>query len=228
MLIKEWMTKNPIVIDEYTSIMKANQLMKENGIRRIPVVKNNKIVGIVSDRDIKEAAPSKATSLDVHELYYLLSEIKIKDIMTANPITINDHDSVEKAAVIMLENKISGLPVLDAESNVVGMITQTDVFKVMISITGIYRGPIQVAVELEDKHGETPDMLNKIRAFGARLVSVLTSYEHVPSGRKEVYVRLRDLDDESIIKLGEELKKCYKVLYINKDILSEIPKRVKQ
>ncbi len=228
MLIKEWMTKSPIVIDEYTSIMKANQLMKENGIRRIPVVKNNKIVGIVSDRDIKEAAPSKATSLDVHELYYLLSEIKIKDIMTSNPITIKDIDSVEKAAVIMLENKISGLPVIDSESNVIGMITQTDVFKVMISITGIYRGPIQVAVELEDKHGETPDMLNKIRAFGARLVSVLTSYEHVTPGRKEVYVRLRDMDDESIAKLSEELKKCYKVLYINKDVLAEIPKRVKQ
>jgi acetoin utilization protein AcuB len=222
------MTKSPIVIDEYTSIMKANQLMKENGIRRIPVVKNNKIVGIVSDRDIKEAAPSKATSLDVHELYYLLSEIKIKDIMTSNPITIKDIDSVEKAAVIMLENKISGLPVIDSESNVIGMITQTDVFKVMISITGIYRGPIQVAVELEDKHGETPDMLNKIRAFGARLVSVLTSYEHVTPGRKEVYVRLRDMDDESIAKLSEELKKCYKVLYINKDVLAEIPKRVKQ
>jgi len=88
MLVKDWMSEEVIVLDENASIMKASQVMKEHDIRRIPVVRNGRLVGIVSDRDIKEATPSKATSLDVHELYYLLAEVRVKDIMTPDPIYV--------------------------------------------------------------------------------------------------------------------------------------------
>ena len=225
MLAKEWMAVDPIVVDENTSIMKATQLMKEHGIRRIPVVRDKKVVGIVSDRDVKEAAPSKATSLDVHELYYLLSEIKIKDIMTPDPITLNENDSVEKAAVIMLENRISGMPVVDKDGNVVGLITQTDVFKVMISISGAYRSPIQVAFDLEDKPGSLHALINALRNHGARVVSVLTSHDHMPAGRREVYVRLQNMDDNELTDMIDELKKDFKVLYVIREDLSNIPKK---
>ncbi len=174
MLVKEWMATKPIVVDENTSIMKATQIMKENNIRRIPVVRDRRLMGIISDRDIKEAAPSKATSLDVHELYYLLSEIKIKDIMTPDPITLKENDSVEKAAVIMLENRISGMPIVDDNNQVIGIITETDVFKVMVSITGAYRSPIQLAFDMEDRPGSLNKLLNAIREQGGRIVSVLT------------------------------------------------------
>ncbi len=225
MLAKEWMAVDPIVVDENTSIMKATQLMKEHGIRRIPVVRDKKVVGIVSDRDVKEAAPSKATSLDVHELYYLLSEIKIKDIMTPDPITLNENDSVEKAAVIMLENRISGMPVVDKQGNVVGLITQTDVFKVMISISGAYRSPIQVAFDMEDKPGSLHALINALRSHGARVVSVLTSHDHMPAGRREVYVRLQNMDDKELNDMIDELKKDFKVLYVIREDLSNIPKK---
>ncbi|MDA8162697.1 MAG: CBS and ACT domain-containing protein [Desulfobacteraceae bacterium] len=228
MLVKEWMVANPIVIDENASIMKATQLMKEHTIRRIPVVQQNRLVGIVSDRDIKEAAPSKATSLDVHELYYLLSEIKVKDIMTKQPITIEEGNSVEKAAVIMLENKISGLPVVNSKGEVTGIITQTDVFKVMISITGIHRGPIQIAFDLEDRHGTTAEALNTIRSHNASLVSVLTSQEHMSPGRKEVYVRIKDMPKDKLNLLIDDLKKKVKILYINRDEFQELPKKNKK
>lgn len=228
MLVKEWMVSDPITIDENASIMKATQLMKEHNIRRIPVIRQNKLVGIVSDRDIKEAAPSKATSLDVHELYYLLSEIKLKDIMTQNPITLKEDDSVEKAAVIMLENKISGLPVVDDQGKVTGIITQTDVFKVMISITGIHRGPIQIAFDLEDRHGATAEVLNLIRSRQASLVSVLTSQDHVPPGRKEVYVRIKDLPQDQLDSLVNDLKKVAKVIYVKKEILKDIPRKIEK
>ncbi|MEF3169494.1 MAG: CBS and ACT domain-containing protein [Deltaproteobacteria bacterium] len=225
MLVKEWMAAKPIVIEEETSIMKATQLMKEHGIRRIPVVRNNRLVGIISDRDIKEAAPSKATSLDVHELYYLLSEVKAKDIMTANPLTIRENDSVEKAAVIMLDNRISGLPVVDENRHVVGLITQTDVFKVMVSITGIYRGPIQLACDIEDRSGVLNKLLNTIRTHNARIVSVLTSVDHVPPGRKEAYIRIKEMPDDALDALVSDLKKEYRVLYVNREDLSDLPKR---
>ncbi len=228
MLVKEWMATNPIVIDENTSIMKATQIMKEHGIRRIPVVRDGKLIGIISDRDIKEAAPSKATSLDVHELYYLLSEIKVKDIMTPDPITLRENDSVEKAAIIMLENRISGIPIVDDDYKVVGVITQTDVFKVMISITGAYKSPIQIAFEIEDSPGSLNALLNNIREQGGRIVSVLTSQENMPEGAREVYVRLMDMPDDALNKLVDYLKKEHKVLFVIKEDLSNIPRHKKR
>ncbi len=224
MLVKEWMAKDPIVIDEHTSIMKATQIMKEHGIRRIPVVRDGRLIGIISDRDIKEAAPSKATSLDVHELYYLLSEIKVKDIMTPDPITLRENDSVEKAAVIMLENRISGIPVADDDYHVIGVITQTDVFKVMISITGAYQSPIQIAFEMEDRPGSLNKLLNLLRAQGGRVVSVLTSHENMPEGKREVYVRLKDMPDDDLNKLAENLKREFKILFVIKEDLRNIPR----
>lgn len=225
MLVKEWMTKNPLVVDENTSIMKATQLMKEHRIRRIPVVREGRLVGIVSDRDIKEAAPSKATSLDVHELYYLLSEIKVKDIMTPNPLVLVETDSVERAAVIMLENKISGLPVINEDWEVVGIITQTDILKVMISISGIYHSPIQLAIEMEDKSGALHELLVAMREQGARVVSVLTSKDNVPEGFREVYIRIQDMNDDDLEKMKEVISKKYKILYVIKEDLSSLPKK---
>lgn len=227
MLVKEWMATKPIVVDENTSIMKATQIMKENNIRRIPVVRDGHLIGIISDRDIKEAAPSKATTLDVHELYYLLSEIKVKDIMTPDPITLKEDDSVEKAAVIMLENRISGMPIVDNDYNVVGIITETDVFKVMVSITGAYRSPIQLAFDMEDRPGSLNKLLNAIRELGGRIVSVLTSHEHMPVGRREVYTRLKDMPDQELNKLVDSLKKDFKILFVIKEDLSNIPRKRK-
>jgi acetoin utilization protein AcuB len=226
MLVKQWMATKPIIIDENISIMKACQLMKEYSIRRIPVVKQDRIVGIVSDRDIKDAAPSKTASMDDHNLYYLLSETRIKDIMTRHPLTLRENDSVEKAAVIMLENRISGLPVVNDQDQVVGMITQTDIFKVMVSITGIYRSPIQLACNVEDHPGSINNLVNIIRSQGARLTSVLTCEEHVSCGRREVYVRIKDISDERLETLVEELKKDFNVLYFIREDISQIPKKV--
>lgn len=102
--------------------------------------KRGKLVGIISDRDLRDAAPSKATMLDVYELNYLLSSMKISDIMTKNVVFVRPDETVEFAAVLMLENKISSLPVINEEDNLVGIITQTDIFKVLINIAGVYGG----------------------------------------------------------------------------------------
>lgn len=226
MLVKEWMATDPITVDENTSIMKATQLMKEHSIRRLPVVRRDTLVGIVSDRDIKEAAPSKATSLDVHELYYLLSEIKAKDIMTPRPITLRENDSVGKAAVIMLENRISGLPVIDDERRVVGLITQSDIFKVMISITGVFRGPIVLACDIEDRPGSMSRVLAVVRSHDGRVVSVTTCYEHMASGRRGVYIRIMDMPEKDLQALVDDLKREVRVLYVVREDLSEIPRKV--
>ena len=114
MLVHEWMTQNVITVTADTSMMKASRLMKEKRIGRLPVVdESNHIVGMVSDRDIKDASPSKATTLDTHELYYLLSEMKVKDIMTKeNLITAAVGTTLEQAKQILLENRIEKLPIV--------------------------------------------------------------------------------------------------------------------
>ena len=130
------MTTNVMTVTPEPSMLKASKLMKEHDIRRLPVVDSQmNVVGIVSDRDIKEASPSKATTLDMHELYYLLSELKIKDVMTINPICVKPDDTVETVAMLMEDKGFGGLPVVE-DDKLVGIITDHDVFKVLISITG--------------------------------------------------------------------------------------------
>ena len=121
MRVKTWMTKNVITVSPDESMMKASKLMKDHEIRRLPVVdEQGRLIGIISDRDVKEASPSKATTLDVHELYYLLSEIKVKDIMTKTAIALHVEETVEKAAVVMHDRRVGGLPVVDDANKVVG------------------------------------------------------------------------------------------------------------
>ncbi len=221
MLVKDWMSEEVIVLDENASIMKASQIMKEHNIRRIPVVKNGRLVGIISDRDIKEATPSKATSLDVHELYYLLAEVRVKDIMTPDPIYVKPTDTVEFAAVLMLENRISGLPVVDEEQRVIGIITQTDIFKLFVNITGIYQGPIQIGLEI-DPATTLDEVISKITKYGVKIVSILTYPEEISPDRRQVFIRFTDLAEDQLQSLLSELEASYRVRYWARDDVSKV------
>jgi len=214
MLVKDWMSKDPITINDDTSMMKAIHLMKQNRFRRLPVLQEGRLVGIVSDRDLKEASPSKATTLDVHELYYLLSELQVKDIMTRDPITVAPDDTVEHAAQLMLENTISGLPVTDEKGAVVGILTQSDVFRAFIHITGILQGGVQFALRLEDRPGLIKEVVDLLRSKGARFVSLLTSYTSAQEGYRDVYLRVKNLSPEAIVAAEKELAIPHEVLYV--------------
>ncbi len=222
MLVREWMASDVLTVDENTSMMKALHLMKENNIRRLPVLARGSLVGIISDRDLKEASPSKATTLDVHELYYLLAEIKVKEIMTKNPFTIHPDETVERAAVMMLEHKVSGLPVVNSKSELVGLITQSDVFRAFVNITGIYKGGVQFAFSLDDKPGSIKEVADTIREHGGRMVSILSSTDMVAEGTRNVYIRVRDMAPDDLKKLEKELRQKFKVLYVAEDILKTL------
>ncbi len=217
MLVKDWMSKNPITITDETSMMKAIHLMKQNRFRRLPVLQEGRLVGIVSDRDLKEASPSKATTLDVHELYYLLSELQVKDIMTRDPITVAPDDTVEHAAQVMLENTISGVPVVDDQEEVVGILTQSDVFRAFMHITGILQGGVQFALRLEDKPGLIKEVVDLLRSKGARFVSLLTSYTSAQEGYRDIYLRVKNLSPEAIEAAEKELAIPHEVLYVKQE-----------
>lgn len=223
MLIRDWMTKEVITVGPETSMMKASKLMREHKISRIPVVDDSgRLLGIVSDRDLKEASPSKATSLDMHELYYLLSEIKVKDIMTKTPLAVKPSETVEKAAVLMMNNNFGGLPVVDESLKVVGIITDSDVFKVLVQITGVTEGGVQLAFSLPNAPGSLKSVLDDLKTYEARVISVLTSFSHADEGRRDVYIRIQDPDKAVLTTLVEEMSKKYTLLYWVRDNLNPI------
>ena len=212
MLVSNWMSKDVITVDVEDSMHEAVKLLKEKGIRMLPVLKKGKLVGIVTDRDLKRSAASDATTLDVHELLYLVSKIKVGSIMTKNPITVPQNFTVEETAEVLLKNKISGAPVVDQNGDVVGMITQTDLFRVLIALTGVGKGGIQFAFQLEDRPGSIKEVADIIRLYGGRMVSILTSYEDVPEGYRKVFIRMRSIERARLQQLKEELS--YKVALI--------------
>jgi len=143
MLVKNWMSKSPITVDVNDSMYHASKLLKENNIRGLPVMKNGNLVGVVTDRDLKRASASDANTLDIHELLFLIEKIKVKKVMTKDPITIPLDYTIEEAAEVLLDNKLTGAPVVDNEGELVGVITQTDIFRVLVSFTGclLYTSP---------------------------------------------------------------------------------------
>jgi acetoin utilization protein AcuB len=226
MLVQGWMSVDVITVDEDTSMMKASIIMKENKIRCLPVVdKGGKVVGIVTDRDLRDASPSKATTLDVYELNYLLSSMKIRDIMTREIVYVRPDETAEFAALLMLENKISSLPVVNNKNRLVGIITQTDIFKLLISIAGVYSGGIQFAFSLEDRPGSIKDAADVIRSYGGRIVSILSTGETAEEGRRNVYIRCSVLPEDKLRNLVKELEEKFIVLYSSKDLLEEVEKR---
>jgi acetoin utilization protein AcuB len=226
MLVKGWMTTDVITVSEDTPMMKASIIMKEKKIRSLPVLnKKGEVVGMVTDGDLREASPSKATSLDVYELNYLISTIKIKDIMTRHPVFVRPDETVEFAAILMLENRISALPVISRSHALVGIITQTDIFKVLINITGVYTGGFQVAFSLEDRPGSIKEVADVIRSTGGRVVSILSTRETAEEGRHHVYIRIRPLPEDKIKALIEVLEEKFNVLYTVQDLLEDIPSR---
>ena len=214
MLVKDWMSKNVITVDANDSMFDAAKTMKENDIRMLPVMKKGKLVGIVTDRDLKRASASDATTLEIHELMYFLSKIKLKEIMTKDPITIPSDYTMEEAAEVLLENKISGVPVVDDRGHVVGVITQTDLFKVIVSLTGLKKRGIKFAFQLKDRSGSIKELADVIRKFNGRMATILTSYDGVKVGYRKVYIRMYNIDRSKLAQLKEELKEKGTLLYM--------------
>lgn len=214
MLIRNWMTREVISVRPETSMLKASKLMKEHDIKRLPVVDTeNHVVGIVSDRDIKAASPSKATTLDMHEVYYLLSELKIKSIMTPNPVTVSPTDTVESVAMLMEEHGFGGIPVVDTEGKLLGIISDHDIFKVLISITGVRQGGVQLAFNVEDMSGSMRPILDALRDNHASIISILSSNDATEVGTRHVFIRLRPMEKEAEDALIQILKDKFNLLY---------------
>jgi acetoin utilization protein AcuB len=193
----------------------AIALMKEKHIRLLPAVdEKEKLKGVVSDRDLKRASASDATTLDVHELLYLVSKIQVADIMTREVVTLHRDWTVEEAADTLLTHKISGAPVVDDDGRLCGIITQTDLFKATLYITGLKKRGFHLALVLEDTPGSIMEIVSVIRQFGGRMASILSTYERAPDGYRNVYLRFTDVSRDRIDALIAIMKGKAKLRYM--------------
>lgn len=170
MLVKERMSHPVIAVKPDVPVMEAMNLMKEEHIRRMPVIKDNKLVGIVSEKDLLNASPSDATSLSVWEINYLLSQIKVGDVMTKNVFTVSEDTPIEEAARFMVDNKIGGLPVM-RDGRVVGLITETDLFKVLLELMGAREGGVRVTALVPEKFGELAALTKAVADAGGNFIA---------------------------------------------------------
>jgi len=214
MLVKNWMTKNVITINADDSMQDAAYTLREHKINLLPVMDKGNMVGILSDRDLKKASPSDATTLDMHELLFLISKIKVKELMKTPVYSILPNYTVEEAAAILLEKKISGLPVVDEKGQLVGIITRSDLSRVIIALTGLGKKGIQFAIRLKDKPGFIKEVRELVHAYGGRTGSILTSWDNVPLDHLNVYFRIYQIDREKLQTLLDQIKTKGTLLYV--------------
>ena len=210
MFVKDQMTVNPVTVTSATTIADAAELMKKHRFRRLPVVDIGKLVGIVTDRDLRKASPSSATTLSVHEADYLLSKALIKDIMTKKVLSIGSEATIEEAALVMYNNRIGGVPVVDKNQDVVGIITETDIFKCLVDIMGLPSGTTRVTIRVPDKAGVITEITGIYADLGINITS-MASYT-LPDGSGEEVIRGDVKDVEELTKLIEA--KGYKVVHV--------------
>jgi acetoin utilization protein AcuB len=189
MIVAKRMMRNPVSVDENDSMKKAMDLLRERDIRHLPVLKDGeKLVGILTERDIKQASPSPATALEIREIYYLLDKVKVKQIMTRRPYTISSTAPIEEAALIMREKKIGCLPVVDA-GRVVGILTETDILDAFIEAMGVSGPGYRMEIALPNQPGMLYEILKLMRDFEANVVSVATA-AHDDTDRKILILRI--------------------------------------
>jgi len=181
MLVGERMSKPVITVRLETSMPEALDLMHKEHIRRLPVVnKKGEMVGIVTEADLLKASPSEATSLSIYEVTYLLSKLTIDRIMTKKVITVTEDTPIEEAARIMADNEIGGLPVMRGKA-LVGMITETSLFRIFLELLGARRAGIRVTVSVPDKPGELAGLTKTIQELGGNIIALGTFMGESPS-----------------------------------------------
>ena len=199
MLVGERMTRNPVTITQDVGIEDALKTMRDNSVRRLPVLdKKGKLVGIVSDKDLLYASPSPATSLSVHELHYLLSKLTVKEVMSSPVITVTEYTPLEEAARIMVDNKIGGLPVLRSDK-VVGIITETDMFKIFLEMLGARKRGVRLSLLVPEAKGVLAELTTEIARLGGNIISLGTFYGEDPSNAK-ITVKVEDVSQEDLLR----------------------------
>jgi acetoin utilization protein AcuB len=178
--------------------------MRQNQVRRLPVLdKEGRLVGIVSEKDLLYASPSPATSLSIYEMHYLLTQLRVTELMTADVVTVTPDTPLEEAALIMADNKIGGLPVVEG-SALVGIITETDIFKVFLEMLGARDKGLRLTVEMPERKGEMARLTTTIARLGGNILALGSMFGDDPS-KSLVTVKVEDVPTDQLVAAMEDL-----------------------
>lgn len=205
MFVGERMSHPIISIAPDMPVHDALDMFKRERIRRAPVVKEGKLIGIVSDKDLLNASPSPATSLSVWEMNYLLSKITVSEVMTKKVLTVSEDTPIEEAARIMADNKIGGLPVL-RDGHVVGIITETDLFKIFLEFMGAREKGIRITALLEDKPGQLAKITQAISSAGGNFIAFGQFTGEDPSNRLVTF-KVKGVDEKEAKEAIKDIAK---------------------
>ena len=176
MSVKDFMTKELVVVDPQTKIFDAVDLMKKYEIHRLPVVENNSLIGLITEGTIQAAMPSQATSLSVFEINYLLNKTTVNDVMIRDVQTIAPNDLLEDAIYLMRKKNIGVLPVVDIRENLVGIITNNDIFDAFLKITGYTDGGTRIQLRIEkDQRGVLAEVCQVLSSHGYNIATVVVN-----------------------------------------------------
>jgi acetoin utilization protein AcuB len=203
MRVRDFMKTDLVTVDVKTSVLEAQEIMRKKKIKRLPVMKNGRLVGLVTKHMLLEASPSPATSLSVYELNYLIAKMTVADIMVKDPVTVSPDLPVEEAIWLGTERGIGGFPVVEA-GKLVGIITESDMTWVLADILGVKGEGQRISIEgLGNRLGELCNVIEVLDAHKTPLLSVMT----IPRKEKKdwlLVLRVRSKDAQEAVRAIKE------------------------
>jgi acetoin utilization protein AcuB len=214
MLVKHWMSQPVITVAAGDTAQRALERIRANNIDAVVVVSNGRLVGLLGEAELQRASAREDLYLPVEVLPEAIASKPVETYMVSSPPTIPVDYTMEEAADLMLKNRIKTLPVIDHRGVPVGIVTRSDVLKVVIALTGVARKGIQYALQVEDRPRSIQDITDAIRSYGGRMVSILTLSKGAPTGYRKAYIRMYGIDRFKLRRLNETLAHKAKVLYV--------------
>jgi len=213
MLVRNWMCRPPVTVKADAPLQEAIDLLAKHEIHMLPLVDKDQLTGVITDLDIKRGSTSEVFSLEDPELAKSISRIKVKAIMNKKPVTISEDHTIEEAAALLFVHDISGAPVVNQGGKIVGIITKNDIFRSVISLTGIKKKGIQFGLKLKDRPGAIKEITDLIREYGGRVASILSTGRGDEEIYFDVYIRAYGLDLPNRLRLKEAIKSKAELLY---------------
>ncbi len=200
MIIERRMTRNPVTVTPDMSVAEANAIMKREKVHRLPVLdKEHRLIGIISEKDILYASPSPVSTLSIHEMAYLLSQLTVKKLMTHDVISITKDTTVEEAARLMVDQDLSALPVVE-DGYLVGIVSKTDLFKVLLELFGARHYGIRMSFLVEDKPGAIAEISNVLATNGVDIIAFGT-FMGTDSSNAVCTIKMQGISPEKAVEI---------------------------
>jgi acetoin utilization protein AcuB len=205
MLVYERMTRHPITAAPSTPVAEALQTMRENNVRRLPVIdpKSDRMVGIVTEKQLLYASPSPVTSLSIHEIHYLMSKITVDEVMTTEVVTVAEDTAIEEAALLMVDNRVGALPVMRGQQ-LVGIITETDLFKTFIELFSARDAGVRLTLLVPDVKGELATITQAVTDIGGNILS-LGTFQGEDTTNRLLVLKVTEADREALLEKIQSL-----------------------